>query len=79
MKSYGLLIWDYANGIEDSEVRKSNYISMKGAGNSTIIIFDVENKETAYKVLLALCETIGMTYFLSTILIYMQKVREFWN
>jgi DNA polymerase IV len=26
MKSHGLLIWNYANGIEGSEVRKSNYI-----------------------------------------------------
>jgi DNA polymerase IV len=60
MKSHGQLIWNYANGIEDSEVRKSNYIGMKGVGNSTTISFDVTDKETAYKVLLSLCETIGM-------------------
>jgi DNA polymerase IV len=60
MKSHGLLIWNYANGIEDSEVRKSNYIGMKGVGNSTTISFDVEDRETAHKVLLSLCETIGM-------------------
>lgn len=60
LKSYGTLIWNYANGIENSEVRKSNYIEMKGVGNSTTIAFDVDDRETAHKVLLSLCETIGM-------------------
>lgn len=60
LKSHGQLIWNYAWGIENSEVRKSNYISMKGVGNSTTISFDVGDKETAHKVLLSLCETIGM-------------------
>mgnify|MGYP003365613259 CR=1 FL=1 len=26
LKSHGVLIWNYANGIEDSPVRKSNHI-----------------------------------------------------
>jgi DNA polymerase-4 len=60
MKSHGLLIWNYANGIENSEVRKSNYIGMKGVGNSTTIPFDVQDRETAHKVILALCETVAM-------------------
>lgn len=60
LKSQGQVIWNYANGIEDSEVRKSNYIEMKGIGNSTTIAFDVEDRETAHKVLLSLCETVGM-------------------
>ena len=60
LKSHGQLIWNYANGIEFSEVRKSNYIEMKGIGNSTTIAFDVEDKDTAHKVLLSLCETVSM-------------------
>ena len=60
LKSQGQMIWDYANGIDTSEVRKSNYIEMKGIGNSTTIAFDVEDRETAHKVLLSLCETVGM-------------------
>lgn len=60
LKSHGQVIWNYANGIEFSEVRKSNYIEMKGIGNSTTIAFDVEDKETAHKVLLSLCETASM-------------------
>lgn len=60
LKSHGQLIWNYANGIENSKVRKSNFIEMKGIGNSTTISFDVEDKETAYKILLSLCETVCM-------------------
>lgn len=60
LKSHGQVIWNYANGIDLSEVRKSNYIEMKGIGNSTTIAFDVEDKDTAHKVLLSLCETVGM-------------------
>lgn len=59
-KSHGNLIWNYANGIEDSEVRKSSFINMKGMGNSTTIAFDVESRITAHMVLLSLCETLGM-------------------
>jgi len=59
-KSHGQLIWNYANGIEFSEVRKSNYIDMKGIGNSTTISFDVDDSDTAHKVLLSLCETVSM-------------------
>ena len=60
LKSHGEVIWNYANGIDNSKVRKSNYIEMKGIGNSTTITFDVEDKETAHKVLLSLCETVSM-------------------
>lgn len=59
-KSHGELIWNYANGIDDSEVRSSNYIQMKGIGNSTTIAFDVLHREIAHKILLSLCETVSM-------------------
>jgi DNA polymerase-4 len=58
-KSHGRLIWKYANGIDNSEVRKSNNIQMKGIGNSTTIPFDVEDRKTAHLVLLSLAEMIG--------------------
>lgn len=60
LKSHGEVIWNYANGIDSSEVRKSNHLEMKGIGNSTTIAFDVVDKETAHKVLLSLCETVAM-------------------
>lgn len=60
LKSHGEVIWNYANGIDKSQVRKSSYIEMKGIGNSTTIPFDVEDRETAHKILLSLCETVTM-------------------
>jgi DNA polymerase-4 len=60
LKSHGVMIWNYANGRESSEVKSSNHIDMKGIGNSTTMAFDVEDRDTAHKVLLSLCETVGM-------------------
>lgn len=60
LKSHGLLVWNYANGREDSAVRKSNHIQMKGIGNSTTIHFDVDDRATAHKVILSLSESVGM-------------------
>ncbi|QUI25925.1 DNA polymerase IV (plasmid) [Vallitalea pronyensis] len=60
LKSHGLMIWHYANGIDYSDVRKSNYEFIKGIGNGTTTHFDVDNKNEAYKVLLALTESVAM-------------------
>lgn len=60
LKSHGELVWKYANGIEGAEVKSSDYIKMKGIGNSTTTSFDVEDKATAHKVILSLCEMVGM-------------------
>ena len=60
LKSHGEMIWRYANGLECSDVRRSNYMEMKGIGNSTTTAFDVEDRETAFRVLLSLCETVGI-------------------
>lgn len=35
LKSHGIMIWNYANGLESSNVRVHNYIDRKGVGNST--------------------------------------------
>lgn len=60
LKSHGRLIWDYANGREDSAVRKSNVIEMKGLGNSTTIPHDVTTAAEAHLVILSLTETVAM-------------------
>lgn len=60
LKSHGQLIWNYAHGIENSEVRKSNYVAMKGIGNSTTVSFDVDNVRDAHLVLLSLTESVAM-------------------
>jgi DNA polymerase IV len=60
LKSYGALIWNYANGIENSLVRKSNFINMKSIGNSTTTHFDIDDTKSAHMVILSLSEMIGM-------------------
>ncbi|HZK33714.1 MAG TPA: DNA polymerase IV [Bacillota bacterium] len=60
LKSWGTMLWNYANGIEDSAVSSSDHNVIKGVGNSTTIHFDVEDKETAYYILLSLVETVAM-------------------
>lgn len=59
LKKPGLLIWEYANGIENSQVRNTSY-AVKSIGNSTTTSYDVDNKKEAYMFLLAISEMIGM-------------------
>lgn len=59
-KSYGVMIWNYANGIDSSPVIDNKSIEVKSIGNSTTIPFDVEDRTTAHMVLLSLAETVGM-------------------
>lgn len=58
-KSHGKLISNYANGIDNSEVRKCNYVEVKGFGNSTTLSWDVTNKEEALKIILSLTENVA--------------------
>lgn len=60
LKSHGLLIWNYANGIDDSIVKNGGEIIQKGLGNSTTISFDITDSKEAYMVLLALSERTSM-------------------
>ena len=60
LKGWGLLIRDYANGIESSPVSEDARPPIKGIGNSTTIPFDVDSMDEARKVLLSLCEMVGM-------------------
>ncbi len=59
MKSHGLLIWNYAHGIENSPVRPGGRVAVKGMGNSTTTSFDVQNRREAHLVLLSLVETVS--------------------
>ncbi|MBE6054200.1 MAG: DNA polymerase IV [Clostridium sartagoforme] len=58
-KSHGKVIYNYANGIDESLVRKYNYIDVKGIGNSTTIAWDVTSKDEALKVILSLTESVA--------------------
>lgn len=57
-KSHGDTIWNYANGIESSELTHATPAN-KGYGNSLTLPFDVTDSATAKHVLLSLCETVG--------------------
>ena len=58
LKSHGITLWEYANGIDNSKVGTIP-AKMKGIGNSTTLSEDVITKEHAYTVLLQLAESVG--------------------
>ena len=55
---HGLMMWEYANGIDNSEV---NYLEEKpkGIGNSVTLPSDIAEKEKIEKVLLSLAEQVS--------------------
>ncbi len=59
LKKPGILIWEYANGIENSDVR-ADKSKVKSVGNSTTLPFDVTSRDEALKVLLGISEMVGM-------------------
>ena len=58
LKSHGTLLWEYANGIDDSDVVTA-HADAKGIGNSTTLSQDARDKETAHHVLLSLAESVS--------------------
>ena len=58
LKSHGTLLWEYANGIDDSPV-VSTPPDSKGVGNSTTLSKDVTEREEACKALLSLSESVA--------------------
>ena len=58
--AHGLLIYNYANGIDDSPVVPTQDQEIqKGVGNATTLPRDVQSKREIYDVLLALAERVG--------------------
>lgn len=58
LKSHGLLLWQYANGMDDSPV-VSTPAAAKGIGNSTTLAEDITHADTAYSTLLSLSESVA--------------------
>lgn len=58
LKSHGTTLWEYANGIDTSDITPEP-VKMKGIGNSTTLSTDAVTKEEAYRTLLQLAETVG--------------------
>ena len=79
---HGLLMWEYANGIDDSEVISESYLP-KGIGHSLTLPKDTSNIEDLNKVLLSLVEK--TTYRLrrynlfGTIVVCQIRTKEFEN
>ncbi len=57
---HGRTVWNFANGIDFSQVTLNDSIDQKGVGNSTTIPYDVKNIRDAREVMLALTEKVGM-------------------
>lgn len=58
LKSHGMLLWNYANGIDDSKVM-SKPAKRKGVGNSVTLSRDVTERKEAAHTLLKLAESVG--------------------
>ncbi|MCM1048440.1 MAG: DNA polymerase IV [Clostridiales bacterium] len=58
LKSHGKLLWEYANGIDDSVVEAAQS-EAKGIGNSTTLSHDVRERQEACNILLQLSESVA--------------------
>ena len=58
LKSFGYVLWQYANGIDDSVVEPIQ-AAAKGVGNSHTLSKDATTKEEACKVLLTLADSVS--------------------
>ena len=59
LKSHGLLIHNYANGIDNEPVTVNEEIQRKGLGNGLTYSYDLLTREEIDTELLALCERVG--------------------
>lgn len=58
LKSHGLMLWEFANGMDSSKVEPIP-AQAKGIGNSTTVSHDVETVEEAHHILMQLAESVG--------------------
>lgn len=58
LKSHGYVLWQYANGIDNSIV-ETHQAAAKGVGNSHTLSKDATTKEEAYAVLLSLADSVA--------------------
>ena len=58
LKSHGITLWQYANGIDESDLTPKP-VKMKGVGNSTTMQRDALTREDARPVLLSLAESVA--------------------
>lgn len=78
LKSHGRLLWEYANGIDDTQLI-SEHVALKGIGNSTTLSRDIEEASEAKHVLLGLSETVAKRLRASNQLAKMESVEIKYN
>lgn len=57
-KSFGIKLYEYANGIDNSSIVDEKYSKTKGIGNSTTLPYDIDDEEEALKILFELTQTV---------------------
>ena len=78
LKSHGKLLWEYANGIDDSVVEPVP-ADAKGIGNSTTLSRDAKDLDTINEVLLALSDSVALRLRKAGFLAYMVSVEVKYN
>ena len=58
LKSHGITLWEFANGIDDSGIVTEPQ-EAKGIGNSTTVAHDITERAPASDVLFSLCESVS--------------------
>ncbi len=78
LKSHGRLLWEFANGIDDSKVEPVRP-DAKGIGNSTTLAKDADNLDTIHEVLLSLADSVASRMRKAESLAYMVSVEVKYN
>lgn len=78
LKSHGRLLWEFANGIDDSKVEPV-HPDAKGIGNSTTLATDADDPDAIYKVLLSLSDSVASRMRKTNSLAYMISVEVKYN
>ena len=78
LKSHGRLLWEFANGIDNSVVEPV-HPDAKGIGNSTTLAKDAEDIATVHEVLLTLADSVASRIRKADSLAYMISVEVKYN
>ena len=78
LKSHGKLLWEYANGIDNSKVEPIRP-DAKGIGNSTTLAKDAEDISSIHEVLLSLSDSVASRIRKANSLAYMVSVEVKYN
>ncbi len=78
LKSHGRLLWEFANGIDDSKVEPV-HPDAKGIGNSTTLAKDAKDLSTVHEVLLSLSDSVASRMRKASSMAYMVSVEVKYN